>query len=65
MADILIKNGFIATMDRKKTVYRRGSMYVKNDRIVAVGEAVNAPDNPAYIIDAEDRVVLPVLPGCL
>jgi 5-methylthioadenosine/S-adenosylhomocysteine deaminase len=59
MTDILIRNGFVATMDRQGTVYRRGSLYVKDDRIVAVGKEVNAPRIPEYVIDAEHRVVLP------
>jgi len=59
MADILIRNGFVATMDRQGTVYRRGSLYVKDDRIVEVGKEVNAPRIPEYVIDAEHRVVLP------
>jgi cytosine/adenosine deaminase-related metal-dependent hydrolase len=59
MADILIRNGFIATMDRQGTVYRRGSLYVKDDRIVGVGEKVDAPRSPECVIDAEHRVVLP------
>jgi len=59
MSDILIRNGFIATMDKQGTVYRRGSLYIKDDRIVEVGEEVNAPRSPECVIDAEHRVVLP------
>jgi 5-methylthioadenosine/S-adenosylhomocysteine deaminase len=59
MTDILIRNGFIATMDRQGTVYRRGSLYVKDDRIVEVGEKVDAPRSPECVLDAEHRVVLP------
>ncbi len=59
MADVLIKNGFIATMDRQRTVYRRGSLYIKDGRIVEVGPTVSAPPNPKHVIDAEHRVVLP------
>jgi 5-methylthioadenosine/S-adenosylhomocysteine deaminase len=59
MGDILIRNGFIATMDRQRTVYCRGSLYVKDDRIVEVGEQVDAPSHPECVIDAEHRVVLP------
>jgi len=59
MTDILIRNGFIATMDRQRTVYRRGSLYIKDDRIVEVGEAINVLRSPEYVIDAEGKVVLP------
>jgi 5-methylthioadenosine/S-adenosylhomocysteine deaminase len=59
MAEILIKNGFVATMDRQRNVYRRGSLYIKGDRIVQVGEDVNAPPDPEIVIDADHKVVLP------
>lgn len=55
MTDILIRNGFIATMDRQRTVYRRGSLYVKDDRIVEVGEAVNVLRSPEYVIDKDSQ----------
>ena len=41
MTDILIKNGTIATMDQQANVYQNGSLYVKDGRIVAVGEQVD------------------------
>jgi len=59
MSDLLIKNGFIATMDGRGTVYRQGSLYVKNDRIEHIGETVDCPSNPDCMIDAEHKVVLP------
>ena len=59
MADILIKNGFIATMDTQGTVFRRGSVYVKDDRIAEVGMEIDAPPIPETVIDAENKVVLP------
>lgn len=59
MSEILIKNGFIATMDAQKNVYRNGSLHVKDGRIVAVGERVEVPESPDHIIDAEHKVVLP------
>ena len=59
MSDLLIKNGFIATMDGRGTVYRQGSLYVKNDRIEQIGETIDCPSNPDCVIDAEHRVVLP------
>ena len=61
MTGILIRNGFIATMNRRGTVYRRGSLYIKDDRIVEVGNEVNIPHNPECVINAEHKVVLPGL----
>jgi 5-methylthioadenosine/S-adenosylhomocysteine deaminase len=46
-------------MDQQRTVYRRGDLYIKDDRIVEVGNEVNAPPNPEVVIDAEHKVVLP------
>ncbi|MCP4538008.1 MAG: amidohydrolase family protein [Chloroflexi bacterium] len=59
MTSILIKNGFIATMDKQKTVHRRGDLYIKDDKIVAVGKIEEIPQPPDTIIDAEHQVVLP------
>jgi 5-methylthioadenosine/S-adenosylhomocysteine deaminase len=59
MPDVLIRNGLIATMDRSKTVYRRGEVYIRDGRIAALGPRVDAPEFPAEVIDAENHVVLP------
>lgn len=59
MADILIKNGFIATMDRERRVYRRGSLYIADGRIVSLGKEIEVPRSPEHVIDAEHKVVLP------
>lgn len=59
MAEILIKDGFVATMDRQRTVYRRGSLRIQDDRIAEVGEGVKAGTRPEIVIDAEHKVVLP------
>ena len=59
MTDILIKNGFIATMDKLRHIYKKGEVYIEDDRIVEVGEKVKAPRSPEYTIDAKNKVVLP------
>ena len=56
---MLIENGFIATMDGERRVYRRGSVYIEEDRIVEVGETVSSTIRPEYVVDAENKVVLP------
>jgi 5-methylthioadenosine/S-adenosylhomocysteine deaminase len=58
-SDILIKNGFIATMDAGRTVYRPGSIYITDGRIAEIGHKVDAPSNPAHVIDAERKLVMP------
>jgi len=58
MTSILIKNGYIATMNKERRVYERGSLYIEDDRIISVGRKVKAP-SPDYVIDADHKVVLP------
>jgi cytosine/adenosine deaminase-related metal-dependent hydrolase len=59
LGDILIKDGFIATMDADRTVYREGSVYIDDGRIVGVGKSVDAPQSPEHVVDARHKVVLP------
>jgi 5-methylthioadenosine/S-adenosylhomocysteine deaminase len=59
MPDILIKNGFVATMDRDMHVYPNGEVYIDSDRIVDVGKKVDTPRSPEYVIDARNKVVMP------
>lgn len=59
MTDILIKNGFISTMDKERRVYPKGSVYIDDGRIVEVGKRVRAPRSPEYVVDAGHKVVMP------
>ena len=59
MGEILIENGLIATMSADRRVYRRGSVYIEDDRLVEVGKIAEAPRSPEYVIDASHKVVLP------
>ncbi len=61
MGEILIKNGFIATMDPDRTIYTKGSVYIEDDRIVDLGKKIETPRSPEHIIDATHKVVLPGL----
>ena len=58
MSRILIKNGTIVSMDRQ-TGDLRGDVLVENDRIAAIGPAIEAAD--AEIIDASEMIVIPGL----
>ncbi len=58
MTSILIRNGFIVTMNDERKVYKRGNLYIEDDRIVSVGEQVDV-SSPEYVIDAEHKIVLP------
>jgi 5-methylthioadenosine/S-adenosylhomocysteine deaminase len=56
---ILIKNGFVITMDSKRTVYPQGQVLIKNGKIAEVGEKLQAPVKPDLIIDGKQKLVLP------
>lgn len=59
MADILIKNGHVITMDPKRRVFERGSVAINGDKIVVVGKDVK--EKADVVIDAKGKVVLPGL----
>lgn len=53
---LLIKNSIIWTMTNKD--YDKADILIENDKIVAIGEEIQAPAN-AQIIDAEGKIVMP------
>jgi len=59
LADILIKDGHVITMDPKRRVFERGSVAIDGDKIVAVGKDVK--EKADIVIDAKGKVVLPGL----
>jgi len=59
LGGILIKNGFIVTMDEGQRVYPRADVYIEEGEIVDIGEGVEVPRSPEFVIDAEHKVVLP------
>jgi cytosine/adenosine deaminase-related metal-dependent hydrolase len=63
MADILITNGTVITMDPERRVLERGAVAIQGDRIVAVGDSDTlARSHPApRVIDASRKVVMPGL----
>ncbi len=59
MTNILIKNGFVATMDAGRHIYPRGEVLIEDDRIAEAGEKVRALRSPEYTLDASNKVVMP------
>ena len=59
MTEILIKGGYIATMDKNQTILPQGDVYIEDDRIVEVGKKIDPPRAPEYIVDAEHHFVMP------
>ena len=54
--DVVIKNAIVMTVTHGNI--KNGSVYIKDGKIAAVGESVNAPAN-AIVIDAEGRYLTP------
>jgi 5-methylthioadenosine/S-adenosylhomocysteine deaminase len=59
MSDILIKNGFIVTMDSDKKIYKKGDVHIVNDKIEQIGKDLEGPQDPEFVIDAEHHLVMP------
>ncbi|MFQ6130340.1 MAG: amidohydrolase family protein [Candidatus Hadarchaeaceae archaeon] len=59
LADILIKDGYIITMDAQRRILKRGSVAIEGDKITAVGKDVG--ERADTVIDARRKAVLPGL----
>jgi 5-methylthioadenosine/S-adenosylhomocysteine deaminase len=61
MADIIIINGIVVTMDGKRRVIEDGAVAITGDRIVAVGTTaqVTAKHQAKKVIDASRKIVMP------
>ena len=61
MADILIINGIVVTMDGKRRVIEDGAVAITGDRIMAVGttEQITAKHSAPKVIDASRKIVMP------
>ncbi len=56
--DILIKDGFIVTMDKNKKILRHGDVHIEDDKIIEVGKNLAVKD-PEYTFDARHHLVMP------
>jgi len=58
---MIIKNGYVVTMDEEMRVYRDGAVVFSGDRIVDVGktEDIMRKHSEDEVIDAEGKMVLP------
>ncbi|MGO4525818.1 amidohydrolase family protein [Microvirga sp. 2MCAF35] len=63
MADIIITNGIVVTMDPDRRIIENGAVAIDKDRIVAVGttEEVLAAHQAPTMIDASRKIVMPGL----
>jgi 5-methylthioadenosine/S-adenosylhomocysteine deaminase len=61
-ADILISNGIVLTLDNENSQIKNGSVAIKKDKIVAVGDADElAKWEVSRIVDASDCIIMPGL----
>ena len=59
MSEILIKDGFIATMSEDKQIIQKGSLYIEDGVIVDIGKNVQTPRSPEFVIEAKHKVIMP------
>ena len=59
LADILIKDGYVITMDPQRHILERGSVAIEGGRIAAVGKDINV--KAGTVIDARGKTILPGL----
>ncbi|MBI3949068.1 MAG: amidohydrolase [Acidobacteria bacterium] len=66
LADLLIDNGLVVTMDKDRRVIKNGAVAVLGDRIVGVGKSsdLRLRFTARRVIDASDKVVTPGLINC-
>ena len=64
--DILIKNGTLVTMDKKRSVIRGAALAVKDGRIVSIGKTdeLSKEYKDSKVIDATNRLVSPGFIDC-
>jgi 5-methylthioadenosine/S-adenosylhomocysteine deaminase len=58
MTDILIKGGFVVTMDHRNRVLREGDVYIVEDKVVEVSENIRVHD-PEHVVNASHHLVMP------
>lgn len=62
MSQILLKNGFIVSMNKEEQVFTQGDVLIENDRIKAVGHVEQSLVTPdVEIVDAKGKIVMPGL----
>lgn len=62
MTTLLIKNGYVLTLDDSDRVFDPGDVLVRDDRIVAVGPRLaNDTEVIDTVIDAAGKLVMPGL----
>lgn len=62
MSQILIKNGYVISMNKNREIFKNGSILIENDRIKAVGRVEPSLINSdVEVYDAQGKIILPGL----
>lgn len=66
MADILIKNGYVITLDKKRRIIKNGALIIKGDKIADVGKTdeITKKYRGEIEINAAGKIVMPGLINC-
>jgi 5-methylthioadenosine/S-adenosylhomocysteine deaminase len=59
--ELLVKGGYVVTVDDSVGDLPEGDVLIEDDRVVAVGEALSTSSEGAVVIDAGGRLVIPGL----
>jgi 5-methylthioadenosine/S-adenosylhomocysteine deaminase len=61
MSDIIVKNGFVVTMDPKRPILVEGAIAVEDGRIADIGESnqITKQHTANLVFDAQGKVVMP------
>lgn len=58
---ILIKNGYILTVDPQDRVYEKGDVLIEGDEIIQIGAEIACEGDIETVMDAEGKLVMPGL----
>ncbi|WP_294661633.1 amidohydrolase [uncultured Fusobacterium sp.] len=62
MSQILIKNGYVISMNKNREIFKNGSILIENDRIKAVGRIdPSLINSDVEVYDAQGKIILPGL----
>lgn len=62
MSQILIKNGYVISMNKNREIFKNGSVLIEDDKMKAVGKVEHSLVNAdAEIYDAQGKIILPGL----
>lgn len=63
MVDILIKNGYVITVDKNRRIIKDGAVAIEGNKIVAVGKTdeLSKKYKADRVIDAKEQIVMPGL----